>query len=215
MQAIIVTGGKQYNVSEGDTLFIEKLDVNAGDAVVFDQVLAIVDGENTKFGTPVVEGAKVDATVVKTARARRSVSSSIPPRRVTANGRVIVSRTPRSRSARSRSETAMTTVTFLTEESRIVGFEVSGHSGYADAGEDIVCAAITSAVRLVEATVNDVMGLCAAVKVNERETSITLRLPGGLASDAESTCQNLLTGLMVYLAQLHDEYPDNIEVMEA
>ena len=47
MQAIIVTGGKQYNVSEGDTLFIEKLDVNAGDAVVFDQVLAIVDGENT------------------------------------------------------------------------------------------------------------------------------------------------------------------------
>ena len=64
MQAIIVTGGKQYNVSEGDTLFIEKLDVNAGDAVVFDQVLAIVDGENSKFGTPVVEGAKVDATVV-------------------------------------------------------------------------------------------------------------------------------------------------------
>ena len=43
----------------------------------------------------------------------------------------------------------MTTVTFLTEESRIVGFEVSGHSGYADAGEDIVCAAVTSAIRLV------------------------------------------------------------------
>ena len=77
MQAIIVTGGKQYNVSEGDTLFIEKLDVNAGDSVVFDQVLAIVDGENTKFGTPVVEGA---------------------------NGRVIVSPTPRWKSARSPSE---------------------------------------------------------------------------------------------------------------
>ena len=109
----------------------------------------------------------------------------------------------------------MTTVTFLMEESRIVGFEVSGHSGYADAGEDIVCAAITSAVRLVEATVNDVMGLCAAVKVNEQQASITLRLPGGLAQTAESTCQNLLTGLMVYLAELHDEYPDHIEVLEA
>ena len=48
MQAIIVTGGKQYNVSEGDTLFIEKLDVEAGEAVTFDTVLAIVDGENTK-----------------------------------------------------------------------------------------------------------------------------------------------------------------------
>ena len=65
MQAIIVTGGKQYAVSEGDTLFIEKLDAEAGASVVFDQVLAIVDGENTKFGTPVVEGAKVDATIVK------------------------------------------------------------------------------------------------------------------------------------------------------
>ena len=71
MQAIIVTGGKQYIVSEGDTLFIEKLEVNAGDSVVFDQVLAIVDGENTKFGTPVVEGAKVEATVVKNGKGKK------------------------------------------------------------------------------------------------------------------------------------------------
>ena len=71
MQAIIVTGGKQYNVSEGDTLFIEKLDVEAGEAVTFDTVLAIVDGENTKFGTPVVEGAKVDAKVVKNGKGKK------------------------------------------------------------------------------------------------------------------------------------------------
>ncbi len=71
MQAIIVTGGKQYNVSEGDTLFIEKLDVEAGEAVTFDTVLAIVDGANTKFGTPVVEGAKVDAKVVKNGKGKK------------------------------------------------------------------------------------------------------------------------------------------------
>ena len=71
MQAIIVTGGKQYAVSEGDTLFIEKLDAEAGASVVFDQVLAIVDGENTKFGTPVVEGAKVDATIVKNGKGKK------------------------------------------------------------------------------------------------------------------------------------------------
>jgi large subunit ribosomal protein L21 len=81
MQAIIVTGGKQYNVTEKDydknrfeqemIYYIEKLDVNAGDSVVFDQVLAIVDGENTKFGTPVVEGAKVDATVVKNGKGKK------------------------------------------------------------------------------------------------------------------------------------------------
>ena len=108
----------------------------------------------------------------------------------------------------------MTTITFQSQGSRVTGFDVQGHSGWGESGEDIVCAAITSAVRLVEATVNDVMGLCAAVKVREADASISLRLPGGLANTAESTCQNLLTGLMVYLAQLHDEYPDNIEVME-
>ena len=109
----------------------------------------------------------------------------------------------------------MTTVTFLTEQARITGFDVQGHSGWGEAGEDIVCAAITSAVRLVDSTVNDVMGLCASVKVREKDAKISFRLPGGLSAPAESTCQNLLTGLMVYLAQLHDEYPENIEVMEA
>ena len=109
----------------------------------------------------------------------------------------------------------MTTVTFLTEENRITGFDAKGHSGFAEVGEDIVCAAVTSAVRMVEATVNDVMGLCAAVKVNPATAEISFRLPGGLSETAEATCQNLLTGLMVYLSQLHDEYPEFIEVMEA
>ena len=109
----------------------------------------------------------------------------------------------------------MTTITFLTEESRIIGFDAMGHSGYSEAGSDIVCAAITSAIRLVDATVNTVMGLCASVKVHEESASISLRLPGGLSQTNEATCQNLLTGLMVFFAELHDEYPENIEVMEA
>ena len=108
----------------------------------------------------------------------------------------------------------MTTITFRTEGNRIIGFDSQGHSGYAEAGEDIVCAAITSAIRLVEATINDVLGLAASVKVKESETLISLRLPGGLGPTAESTCQALLTGLMVYFAELHEEYPDNIEVLE-
>ena len=109
----------------------------------------------------------------------------------------------------------MTTVSFLVEQARIVGFDVQGHSGWGEEGSDIVCAAVTSAIRLVESTVNDVMGLCASVKVREKDATISFRLPGGLASETEFACQNLLTGLMVYLAELHDEYPENIEVMEA
>jgi hypothetical protein len=109
----------------------------------------------------------------------------------------------------------MTTVTFFTEGSRITGFDVKGHSGYAEAGADIVCAAITSAVRLTEATVNDIFGLAATVKVREKSGSISLRLPGGLSDRDEHAVQGLLSGLMLYFSELHDEYPDNIEVLEA
>jgi large subunit ribosomal protein L21 len=67
--AVIVTGGKQYRVSEGDEIFVEKLEAAIGDSVKFDQVLAVVDGENAKFGAPVVEGASVSANVIKQVKA--------------------------------------------------------------------------------------------------------------------------------------------------
>ena len=109
----------------------------------------------------------------------------------------------------------MTVVTFFTEGSRITGFDAAGHSGFAPAGEDIVCSAITSSIRLVECVLNDVMGLCAAVKIDEPSALISLRIPGSLGPAAEDTCQNLLAGLMLYLSELHIEYPDSIEVLEA
>ena len=71
MHAIIETGGKQYKVAEGDTLFIEKLPNEAGDAVTFDKVLAVIDGDKATFGTPVVEGAKVEANVVKNGNGKK------------------------------------------------------------------------------------------------------------------------------------------------
>ncbi len=71
MTAIIETGGKQFKVAEGDTLFIEKLDVNSGDNLTFDQVLAIIDGDKATFGAPMVEGAKVEASVVKNGRGKK------------------------------------------------------------------------------------------------------------------------------------------------
>ena len=108
----------------------------------------------------------------------------------------------------------MTTVTFHMEGERITGFDAAGHSGYAPEGEDIVCAAVTSAVRLVEATVNDVLGLAASVKVRKHDAAILFRLPGSLGPTAESASQAILAGFMVYLTQLHDEYPDNVEVLE-
>lgn len=71
MKAVIVTGGKQYTVAEGDVIFIEKLNVEADAAVKFDQVLAVLDGANTKIGAPLVEGAAVEAKVVKNGKGKK------------------------------------------------------------------------------------------------------------------------------------------------
>ena len=70
MKAIIVTGGKQYTVAEGDVLYIEKLEAEAEATVKFD-VLAVLDGENSKIGAPVVEGAVVEAKVVKNGKGKK------------------------------------------------------------------------------------------------------------------------------------------------
>ena len=79
--AVIVTGGKQYTVAEGDVLFIEKLDIEAGEAVKFDKVLAVVDGENTVFGKPYVEGASVSANVVKNGRSKKVIVYKMKPKK--------------------------------------------------------------------------------------------------------------------------------------
>ena len=71
MKAVIVTGGKQYTVAEGDVVFVEKLGAEAEATVKFDQVLAVLDGENTKIGAPTVEGASVEAKVVKNGKGKK------------------------------------------------------------------------------------------------------------------------------------------------
>ncbi len=81
MQAVIVTGGKQYTVKEGDVIYVEKLGAEAGETVTFDQVLAIVDGASSKFGTPVVEGASVKASVVKNGKGKKVVVFKYRPKK--------------------------------------------------------------------------------------------------------------------------------------
>ena len=71
MKAVIVTGGKQYTVAEGDVLYIEKLEAEAEATVKFEEVLAVLDGENSKIGAPVVDGAVVEAKVVKNGKGKK------------------------------------------------------------------------------------------------------------------------------------------------
>ena len=81
MHAIIVTGGKQYKVAEGDTLYIEKLDAEAGDSITFDQVLAVLKEDGAVFGAPTVEGASVTANVVKNGKGKKVMVFKYKPKK--------------------------------------------------------------------------------------------------------------------------------------
>ena len=106
----------------------------------------------------------------------------------------------------------MTRCEFFTEEDRITGFSISGHSGYAEAGSDIVCAAISAVVTMAEATINDVCGAKAKVRVKEEDARVTLTLPA--SCDEEESVQAVLSGLLLTLISLREDYPDYIEVLE-
>jgi len=98
------------------------------------------------------------------------------------------------------------------EDDRITGFSVSGHSGYAEKGQDVICAAITAVVTMAEATINDVCGAKAKVRVKEEDARITLTLPA--SCDEEESVQAVLAGMMLTLCSMRDDYPDYIEVLE-
>ena len=106
----------------------------------------------------------------------------------------------------------MTRCEFFTEGERITGFSVSGHSGYAEAGADIVCAAISAVVTMAEATINEVCGAKAKVRVKDEQARVTLMLPS--SCDEEESVQAVLAGMMLTLCSMRDDYPDNIEVLE-
>ena len=79
--AVIETGGKQYRVTAGDTIFVEKLPVEAEDAITFDKVLAIYDDDASTFGAPYVEGAKVTGTVVKNGKGKKVIVYKMRPKK--------------------------------------------------------------------------------------------------------------------------------------
>ena len=106
----------------------------------------------------------------------------------------------------------MTRCEFFMDGDRITGFSVCGHSGYAEKGADIVCAAISTAVTMAEATINDVCGAKAKVRVKEDDARITLTLP--TSCDEEETVQAVLSGLLLTLLNLREDYEDYIEVLE-
>lgn len=81
MYAVIETGGKQYKVNEGDTVFVEKLAAEDGAEVVFDNVLVAGEGADVKVGAPTVDGAKVTAKVVKSGKSKKITVFTYKPKK--------------------------------------------------------------------------------------------------------------------------------------
>lgn len=73
MYAIVRTGGKQYQISKGDQLRIEKIDGEVGNTIELNDILMVVDDENTNIGTPLVENAKVEATIIEQGKAKKVI----------------------------------------------------------------------------------------------------------------------------------------------
>ncbi len=108
----------------------------------------------------------------------------------------------------------MITVKILKDCEKTSGFDVSGHSGYADEGSDIVCAAVSSAVGLCESVINDSFKAGAEVLVDEKLARVLLRLPKNISADIGKTCAGVLSSFESHMAALAYEYPAYIKVLE-
>ena len=100
----------------------------------------------------------------------------------------------------------MTQVRFYIDENRLTGFEISGHSGFALEGSDIVCAAISSAAIMAANTITEVIGDRA--DISEKDGYLSFRL-----IDSNDTSIKILDGLKLHLTQISEQYPDNIKII--
>ena len=109
----------------------------------------------------------------------------------------------------------MTTVRVTRRAGVVFRIDMQGHSGYADNGEDIVCAAITSAVRYAEVMLNDILDYNILFRADPDTASISFTRTDSFTADMEAiACDTVFEGFVRYINQLATEYPDYLNVME-
>ena len=181
MYAIIATGGKQYKVAEGDVIRVEKLGVEAGQTYNFDQVLAVNNGEMI-IGTPTVAGATVSATVMGEGRAKK----------------VIVYKYKRKTGYHKKNghRQSYTELKIVRDASKAyVGFSIKGHAGYAEHGQDIICAAVSV---LAQNTVNSIEQFTDDTfsgEIDEKTGSLAVSFPHGVGKDSRLLLDSMVLGL--------------------
>ena len=182
MYAIIATGGKQYRVAEGDSIKIERIDAEVGSAVTFDQVLAVNNGELT-IGCPTVEGATVSATVEKVGKGKK----------------VIVYKYKRKSGYHKKNGQ----VNILRDRNEVVkGIDINGHAGYAEYGQDVICAAVSALVLNMANSVETFTDDHFEGSVGEDGGSFSFSFPDKISSESQLLMKSLILGL----ENIRDEY---------
>ena len=198
MYAIIKTGGKQYRVSVGDVVYVEKLNAQEEENVEFD-VIAVGKEDGMVVGTPVVEGAKVAGKVIKNGKSKKVTVFTYRSKKDS-------KRKMGHRQPYTKVEITAINADFVKTGDLLTGFCLTGHAGYDDYGHDIVCASVTSAVQMAANGITEVLKLGAQVDVGENEIKMTLD-----RADAKKG-QAFLQALLLHLNLLSEDYEGTIQV---
>ena len=189
MYAIIATGGKQYKVAEGDVIKVERLGAAAGEAVTFDQVLAVNNGE-MKIGCPTVEGATVSATVVKEGKGKK----------------VIVYKYKRKTGYHKKNGHRQLFTEVKIEKINATGVEVKGHAGYDEYGKDIVCAAVSVLTVNMANSVEKFTDDGFKGSVDEKTGQFIFHFTGTVSAESKLLMDSLILGLTDIAESYGDKY---------
>jgi ribosomal protein L21 len=211
MYAVIKTGGKQYKVTEGDVLKVEKLNAEVNTTVELTEVLLVAGGDNAvKVGKPLVEGARVVVEVLSQGKGPKVINFKYKPKKAS----------HRKRGHRQlfteikvtfNNSIVMTKVEIFRKNGSIVGYKASGHSGYSEQGSDIICSAISTSMQMTLAGIQEVLKLEPKFKMNDGFLDVDLRN----ISQNKFTEINILTETMVlFLKELTKQYPKYVRLVE-
>ena len=195
MYAIIKTGGKQYIVREGDVLRVEKLDVDEGSEVSFDEVLAINDDESLKVGNPNLAGSKVEAKVIKHGKGKKIVVFKYKPKK---NYR--------------KKQGHRQPFTQVHKSGNVSQLMVKGHSGFDDAGKDIVCSGVSAIVQTIILGLTHIVGI--EIKYRKKNGLIDFKMPGDLTQDKIKEANILLETALLGLKSIKMGYDEYIDIRE-
>ena len=201
MYAVLNTGGKQYKVSEGDVLKIEKLTADVDSIVELTNIMAVSNGEGElKIGS--LKELRLRQRFCTTEKKRKSLSLNLKPKKTIVKSKVTDNHLQKLSSKRSKLN--MIQVRFIRESGLLTQFIYDGHADYDDYGKDIVCAAVTAQCMMVYNGLNEIMKIKNELVLNDNGGYLSVNIQKASLSEkkeAQILLETLLLGIKAILLQ--------------